>query len=109
MTTLHWSLVLAGAGLGTYALRATPFLWRRLYRLGQENLRFLAYVSFAIAAGIVSRSVMFAGGKFDAPADIGIKIAAVLGALALRHVTRSLPVALFGGVGIAILLKWLTL
>lgn len=109
MTALHWSLVLAGAGLGTYALRVTPFLWRRLYRLGQENLRFLAYVSFAIAAGIVSRSVMFAGGQFDAPGDVGIKIAAVLGALLLRQLTRSLPVALFGGVGIAILLKWLTL
>jgi len=109
MTALHWWLVILGAGLGTYALRAAPFLSERLNRIGQENMRFLTDVSLAIAAGIVSRSIVLAGDSIAAPSDIAIKIAAVLGAYAVYRLVRNLPTALFGGVGLAVLLKWLTL
>ena len=101
MNGIEWSLVIAGAGLGTYALRVAPFLSERLYRVGQNNLRFLTYVSLAIAAGIVARAIAFSGGSVASLSDIGIKIVAVLAALGLHRLTRNLPIALFFGVGLA--------
>ena len=109
MNTLEWTLVIVGAGLGSYALRVAPFLSHRLYRLGQQNLRFLTYASLAIAAGIVARSIMFSGGSLDTASTIAAKITAVLAALALFRVVRNLPIALFAGVGVAILWRWLSL
>lgn len=106
MTTTHWLLVLAGAGLGTYALRAAPFVSERLRRLGQDHFKFLSYVSFAIAAGIVARALTYRGGELDAPNEMAIKIAAVVIALGLLRLTRSVPLALFTGAGIGVLLKW---
>jgi len=107
MTAAHWWWVILGAGLGTYVLRAAPFVWERLYRLGRSHMRFLTYVSFAIAAGIVSRSVVLSGGEMAPPGDMAIKMGAVAFALLLQRLTRNVALALFGGVGSAVLLKWL--
>ena len=109
MSGLEWALVVIGAGAGTYLLRVSPFLWHSLRRLGQRYFRFLTYVSLAIAAGIVSRSIVYAGGEPGALSDIGIKVMAVAAALALLRATRSLPLALFAGVGVAAGLKALAL
>lgn len=109
MSAFDWSLVILGAGLGTYLLRVSPFLWEGLRRLGQRYFRFLTYVSLAIAAGIVSRSIVYSGGELGTAGDIGIKVAAVAAALALLKLTRSLPLALFAGVGVAAGLKALGL
>lgn len=109
MSALEWAVVVIGAGAGTYLLRVSPFLWNGLRRLGQRYFRFLTYVSLAIAAGIVSRSIVYAGGELGSPSDIGIKVMAVAAALALLRVTRSLPLALFAGVGVAAGLKALGL
>ena len=107
MTTYHWLLVIVGAGIGTYALRAAPFVSERLRRLGQDHFKFLSYVSFAIAAGIVARALVYRGGEINAPDEMGIKIGAVVFALVLHRLTRSVPLALFAGAGIGILIKWL--
>lgn len=109
MSALDWLIVIAGAGVGTYVLRVTPFLWKHLRRLGEEYFHFLTYVSLAIAAGIVSRSVVYAGGTIGAAGDIGIKVVAVIAALGLLRLTKSLPLALFAGIGIAVLIKSLEL
>jgi branched-subunit amino acid transport protein len=109
MSALEWTLVIAGAGLGSYLLRVAPFLWEQLRRLGQRYFRLLTYVSLAIAAGIVSRSIVYAGGELASAGDIGIKLAAVAAALAALAATRSLPLALFAGVGLAAGLKALGL
>lgn len=106
MSNLEWLLVVAGAGLGTYALRAMPFVWPRLHAFGQANIRFLAHVSFAIAAGIVSRAVFYTSGEVAPPDEMAIKIGAVLAALALFRLTRNIPLALFAAAGLAVLVKW---
>lgn len=106
MSTLDWIVVIAGAGLGTYLLRATPFLWQRLHEFGQANFRFLSHVSFAIAAGIVSRAVFYSGGEIARLDEIAIKIGAVAAALALFRLTRNIPLALFAAAGLAVLVKW---
>ena len=105
MSTLAWLLVIAGVGGGSYALRVSPFLSERLRRLGERHFRFLSYVSIAIAAGIVSRSVAYAGDAIAPPSDMGIKAIAILAAFVFLRVTRIVPVALFAGVGVAVLLK----
>ena len=109
MNAIEWTLVIAGAGLGTYALRVAPFLSHRLYRVGQNNLRFLTFVSLAIAAGIVARAIAFNGGSIEQVPELAIKVAAVLTALVIQRSTKSLLGALFGGVGLAVLWKWLTM
>lgn len=109
MSGIEWTIVIAGAGLGTYVLRVTPFLSQRLHALGRNNLRFLTFVSLAIAAGIVARSIAFSGGSVDQVSDIGIKVAAVLAALGLHRLIKNLPIALFFGVGLAVWWKWLTI
>lgn len=109
MSTLEWAAVIAGAGLGTYALRATPFVWQRLYKLGQDNFRFLSYVSFAITAGIVSRAVFYTGAEFARLDDVAIKVGAVIAGLALYKATANVLVALFAAAGVAVLVKWLAL
>ena len=106
MTTYDWVLVIIGAGIGTYALRAAPFVSERLRRLGQDNFKFLSYVSFAIAAGIVARALAYQGGELNAPDEMAIKIGAVLLALVLLRLTRSVPLALFAGAAVGVLLKW---
>ena len=106
MTAYHWLLVIVGAGIGTYALRAAPFVSERLRQLGQDNFKFISYVSFAIAAGIVARALVYRGGEINAPDEMGIKIGAVVIALVLLRLTRSVPLALFTGAGIGVLLKW---
>lgn len=105
MTDLGWVLVVGGVAAGTYALRVAPFISERLRRVGERHFRFLSHVSIAIAAGIVSRSVVYAGGEIGAALDIGIKVAAVVVALVFLRVTRMVPIALFAGVGVAVLLK----
>ena len=109
MTEMQWAVVIAGAGLGTYALRVAPFLSERLYRVGQKNLRFLTYVSFAIAAGIVSHSIVFSAGAISNLGAIAIKVAAVLAAMLFYRFVRNMALAVFFGAGVAVLLKWLSL
>lgn len=109
MTAFDWALVILAAGAGTYLLRVTPFLWKRMRRLGQEYFHFLTYVSLAIAAGIVSRSIVYSGGQLGGAGDIVIKVLAVIAALGLLRLTKSLPLALFAGIGIAVLIKSLEL
>jgi len=106
MTAVDWVLAIIGAGIGTYALRAAPFVSERLRRLGQDNFKFLSYVSFAIAAGIVARALVYQAGELNAPDEMAIKIGAVLLALVLLRLTRSVPLALFTGAAIGVLLKW---
>jgi branched-subunit amino acid transport protein len=105
MSTTDWIVVVAGLAAGSYALRVSPFLWTRLRRLGEKHFRFLSYVSIAIAAGIVSRSVTYAGESIAAPMDVGIKVIAILAGFVFLRLTRIVPVALFAGVGLAVLLK----
>lgn len=107
MSASEWMLIVLGAWAGSYALRIAPFLSRQLYDLGRENLRFLTYVTFAIAAGIVSKSIVFSAGTQIAVGDSAIKLTAVLAALGLYKVLGNLPIALFSGAGLAVLLKWL--
>lgn len=109
MSTLEWAVVIAGAGFGTYALRATPFVWQRLYKLGQDNFRFLSYASFAITAGIVARAVFYTGAELARPDDIAIKIGAVVAGLTLYKLTSNILLALFAAAGLAVLVKWLAL
>ncbi len=109
MTALDWTLVVLGAGAGTYLLRVAPFVWKHLRRLGQEYFHFLTYVSLAIAAGIVSRSIVYGGGGIAEAGDIGIKVLAVIAALGLLRLTKSLPLALFAGISVAVLIKSLGL
>lgn len=106
MSAFDWLLVIAGAGLGTYALRAAPFLWQRLHQFGQANFRLLSFVSFAIAAGIVSRAVFYSGAEVSGPDETAIKIGAVVVALGLHKLTRNIPLALFSAAGLAVLVKW---
>ena len=108
MSALDWLVVIAGAGLGTYALRAAPFLWAQLHEFGQAYFRFLSYVSFAIAAGIVSRAVFYSGAEIARIDEIAIKIGAVAAALALFRLTRSIPLALFTAAGLAVFIRWTT-
>ena len=108
MSTLDWILVVAGVAGGSYALRVSPFLSERLRRVGEKHFRFLSYVSIAIAAGIVSRSIAYAGDAIAAPSDMGIKVIAILAAFGFLKLTRIVPVALFAGVGLAVFLKAVT-
>jgi len=106
MTGTQWLYAIIGVAAATYCLRAAPLLWRRLRVIGARNIAFLSYVSFAIAAGIVSKAVVVDGGHWAAPADVIVKGLAVLTGVALFRIVRQLPLALFGGVGLAVLLKW---
>jgi branched-subunit amino acid transport protein len=106
MTGAHWGWAIIGVALLTYCLRAAPLLERRLRDLGARNVAFLSHVSFAIAAGIVSKALVVAGDTWAAPNDVIIKVIAVCAAIALYRMVRQLPIALFGGVGMAVLLKW---
>lgn len=107
MTDWHWVAVLLGAGLGTYALRAAPFSNRIFHDLGRRYIHCLTYISFAVAAGIVSRAIFLEGGQLSFGREAWTKAAAVGIALMLYRVTRNTPVALFSAVGIAVAAHWL--
>lgn len=109
MTDLHWALAVVGAGLGTYALRAAPFGYRTFRDFGRRHLRCLTYISFAVAAGIVSRAIFLSGGELSFGREAWVKVLAVAAALALYRATRNLPAALFSAIGIAVLVYWLWL
>ncbi|MDH3637195.1 MAG: AzlD domain-containing protein [Gammaproteobacteria bacterium] len=105
MTEVQWLYAITGVAALTYLLRAAPLLWRRLRIIGERNVAFLSYVSFAIAAGIVSKAVLIDAGRWAAPDDVIVKGLAVLAAIGLHRFFHRLPVALFGGVGVAVVLK----
>ena len=110
MTESGWLLAMLGASLGTYVLRAAPFLWQPLYELGRRHVRFLTYVSFAIAAGIVSKALFVQAGVFVIDSLTAIKIAAVVIAVLAHRLVANIPLALFAGVGFAAAAKaWLPL
>lgn len=106
MTGLEWGLAVVGAGAGTYLLRVAPFAIRSLRNLGERYLHFLTYVSFAVAAGIVSKSLLVSGGTIKFDGELLIKLTALLCALLFYRILRNVPAALFGGVAVAVLLKW---
>lgn len=107
MTELQWTLAVLGAGLGTYALRAGPFSHRLLRDFGRRHLRCLTYISFAVAAGIVSRAIFLSAGDLTFGLEAWIKALAVVVALAIYRFRRNVLLALFSAVGIAVLAYWL--
>ena len=107
MTGAEWSLAVLGAGLGTYFLRVAPFTFEWLRSLGERYLHFLTYVSFAIAAGIVSKSLLVVNGEIHTNTEFLIKLAAVASALIFQRFLKNMPAALFAGVAVAVCIKWL--
>lgn len=107
MTQGAWLLAVLGAGAGTYALRAAPFLWRPLARVGRRYVDFLTSVSFAIAAGIVAKSLLVHEQAIRIDDEFWLRLLGVITALLLFRVVRSTPLALFLGVGAAMAMKWL--
>lgn len=106
MTELQWTAAVLGAGLGSYVLRAAPFWYAASREFGQRHLRCLTYISFAVASGIVSRSIFLSGGDLALGRETWIKLLAVVIALGLYRVSRSTPVSLFSAVAIAVLINW---
>lgn len=100
-----WLLAVLFAGLGTYLLRVAPFVWPPLYALGRRHARFLTCVSFAIAAGIVSKAVFMRQGTVVFDRSTAIQIVAIAFAVGIHRWVRNVPVALFAGVTFAVLLK----
>jgi branched-subunit amino acid transport protein len=107
MSELQWTVVVLGAGLGTYLLRAAPFLWKRLLRFWRVYVRPLTYVSFAVAAGIISRAIFVSAGHLSFGTAAWVKVLAVAAAIAIYRTTRNMPVSLFSAVAIAVLALWL--
>ncbi|MCG6872956.1 MAG: AzlD domain-containing protein [Gammaproteobacteria bacterium] len=101
----EWLIALAGVFAGSYALRAAPFLWAGFRRVGERNLHFLTYTSFAIAAGIVSKALLVSAGAWVGWQDFAIRSVAVVFSVLMLRSWRNVPVALFAGVGFAVLLK----
>lgn len=107
MTELQWTASVLGAGVGTYMLRAAPFLWNAFRDFGRRHLRCLTYISFAVAAGIVSRAIFLSEGRLTFGRDTWIKVLAVVIAVWLYRRTRNMPLSLFSAVGIAVLVQGL--
>lgn len=107
MTDLQWTAAVLGAALGTYVLRAAPFWSGALRDFGRRHLRCLTYISFAVAAGIVSRAIFLSGDQLTFDVSAWIKVLAIVIAVALYRVVRNVPVALFSGVALAVLIYWL--
>ena len=107
MTQDAWLLAVLGAGAGTYVLRAAPFLWRPLARAGRRYVDFLSNVSFAIAAGIVAKSLLVQDQAIRIDGEFWLRLLAVVAALLLFRFVRSTPAALFLGVGVAMAARWL--
>jgi branched-subunit amino acid transport protein len=106
MTEWQWTVAVLGAGLGSYVLRAAPFWYKASREFGRRHLRCLTYISFAVAAGIVSRAIFLAGGELTFDREAWIKVLAVVVAVVLYRGTRNMPVALFSAVGTAVLVQW---
>jgi len=102
-----WLLAVLGAGVGTYMLRAALFLWRPLYRIGRRYVDFLTNVSFAIAAGIVAKSLLIQEQAIRIDGEFWLRLLGVAAALLFFRFLRSTPAALFFGAGVAVGMKWL--
>lgn len=107
MTDVQWFIAIGGAAAGTYVLRAVPLLWTPLRDLGRRYVDFLTYMSFAIAAGIVSKALLLDGGRLVLAMDTYMKFAGVAVALGCYRWIRNVPLALFAGAGSAVLIRWL--
>lgn len=105
MSELQWTLSVLGAGAGTYLLRAAPFAWRALREFGRRHLRCLIYISFAVAAGIVSRSIFLSEGTLTFGRDAWLRALAVLLAVGIYRRVKNMPLALFGAVGAAVVVR----
>jgi len=101
-----WITIIIGAALGTYVVRAAPLLWRPLSHVGDRYVHLLTYISFAIAAGIVSKALVVADARIAIDSDVAIKAAALAVALVIQRWVKNVPVALFAGIGVAVLIKW---
>ncbi len=108
MTNLEWLIAVGGAAAGTYVLRAAPFLWAPLREAGRKYADFLSYVSFAIAAGIVSKAMLLQEGRFALGPETYIKFAGLAVALGVYRGTRNIPLALFLGAGAAVAIRWMS-
>lgn len=104
MTSNQWMIAIIGAAVGSFMLRATPFLSKRLYELGKRHARFLTYVSFAVAAGIISRSIFLTQGNLDVSVLTWIKVIAVLITLIVFRYLPNISVALLAGIGAAMII-----
>ncbi len=105
MSQAQWLWAIAAVAVASYLLRVAPLLWRRLHAIAGRNVVFLSYIAFAIAAGIVSKAVVIERGGLAAPDVLAVKFAAVLAAIAVFRLAGHLPLALFAGVTVAVLLK----
>ncbi len=108
MTNVEWIIAVGGVAAGTYALRAAPFLWAPLRDLGRRYTDFLTHVSFAIAAGIVSKAMLMHEGRFFFGPETYIKFAGLAVALGVYRWLRNVPLALFSGAGAAVAIRWLS-
>lgn len=108
MTELQWTAAVLGAGFGSYVLRAAPFWYAASREFGQRHLRGLTYISFAVASGIVSRSIFLSGGDLAFGRETWIKLLAVVVALGFYRISRNTPLSLFSAVGVAVLVNWAT-
>lgn len=106
MNEWQWVAAVAGAGAGTYVLRAAPFAYLKFRELGQRYLRCLTYISFAVAAGIISRAIFLGDDRLDFSREAWIKVLAVVTAVLLFRKTRNMPLALFSAVGVAMAAQW---
>jgi branched-subunit amino acid transport protein len=97
-------LVLVAIGLGTYAMRAV-FLVRATVDPPARMARLLPHVGPAVLAAITVPALLAPRGEVSWSATVPSVLAAVV-AWALWRRTASLPVALFGGLGVWWLAGW---
>jgi len=106
LSEMQWAVAALGAGLGTYVLRVAPFWYAAWREYGRRHLRCLTYISFAVAAGIISRAIFLSGGHLTFGRDAWIKVLAVVVAVGIYRASRNMPAALFSAVGVAVLVRW---
>jgi branched-subunit amino acid transport protein len=94
-------LVLVAVGVGTYAMRAA-FLVLARPQPPAPLARVLPHVGPAVMGAIVAPALLTPHGTVTL-ADTVPALLAAAAAWALWHRTRSLPIALFGGLALALL------
>ncbi len=104
MSVVSWNWVIVGVGVGTFMLRVVPFLLQGKFEPSDKFIRFLVLTSLAIAAGIVSKSIVMWKGEF-ALADQLIKVVSLMLALGLYARFKSVLLSLFSGVLLGALLN----
>ncbi|MBN9111316.1 MAG: AzlD domain-containing protein [Pseudonocardia sp.] len=98
-------LVLAAIGVGTYLMRAA-FLATAGARPPAAVARLLQYVGPAVLAAIALPALVAPHGRIALEATVPALLAALVAGVVWRF-TRSLPLALFGGLVVAWGVTWL--